>query len=314
MSLRVKSVQDKPLRRNVRMLGNLLGQVIQEQEGRRLFELEEQIRMTSKRLRERFEVLEHRMLRNLIQTMAPSDMSKIVRAFATYFQLANTAEQHHRVQRRKEYLRKHPRAGYPGSLHQTIEKLKRSEIPESEVAEFFSRLVIIPVFTAHPTEAVRRTVLEKHSRIWKLLEKIDRTDVSAAEAAAMELEIKRHITSLWQTEETRSYNISVLDEVYNGLFYFRNVLYKTVPEFYRELEHSLMTVYAGWTSRIPSFVRFGSWIGGDRDGNPLVTAEATWKTLQYQSKTILELHLPAVEQLFVEHSESAKIVGASDDL
>src|SRR5450759_2701073 len=314
MSTKSKTVQDKPLRKNIRMLGNLLGQVIQDQEGSRIFDWEEQLRLASKQLRDRLNSSYRRNLQKVIQRMNPADMSKIVRAFAAYFQLANTAEQHHRVQRRKKYLRAHPRLGYPESLRQTFEKLKKLNVSENEIAELFSRLAVIPVFTAHPTEAVRRTVLEKHSRIWKLLEQIDGDSCTPREEKELEIEIKRHITSLWQTEETRSYNISVLDEVYNGLYYFRNVLYTTIPKFYRELEHSIMTVYPEWSSAIPSFIRFGSWIGGDRDGNPLVTADITWKTLQRQSKTILELHLHAVDELFVEHSESMKIAGASDEL
>ena len=314
MSHKPKALHDKPLRKNIRMLGNLLGQVIQEQEGSRIFDLEEHIRLASKQLRDRLNSSDRRNLQKVIQRMKPTDMSKIVRAFTAYFQLVNTAEQHHRVQRRKKYLRAHPRSGYPGSLRQTFEKLKKLNVSENEIAELLSRLAVIPVFTAHPTEAVRRTVLEKHSRIWKLLEQIDGDSCTPREEKELEIEIKRHITSLWQTEETRSYNISVLDEVYNGLYYFRNILYITIPKFYRELEHSIMTVYPEWSSTIPSFIRFGSWIGGDRDGNPLVTANITWKTLQRQSKTILELHLHAVDELFVEHSESMKIAGASDEL
>ena len=296
------------------MLGNLLGEVIEEQEGRPLFELEERIRQTSKRLRQRFNPAQQRTLQRLIRAMSPADMSKIVRAFAAYFQLTNTAEQHYRIQHQRSYLQHHDTDAYPGSLQHTLENLKMLGVDEKELADFFPRLAIIPVFTAHPTEATRRTVLEKHSRIWKLLEDFDRRALTTRERSELEGEIKRHITSLWQTEETRSYNISVLDEVYNGVYYFRNILYKTIPKFYRELERSASTVYAGWRSPIPSFVRFGSWIGGDRDGNPHVTADETWKTLQRQSKTILDLHLQAVDELYVEHSESVKVVGGSEEL
>ena len=314
MPRRTSTKQDEPLRKNIRLLGNLLGQVIEEQEGRRLFELEEQIRLTSKQLRQRFDPSNQRTMRQLIKALNPSDMAKIVRAFAAYFQLTNTAEQHYRIQRQRKYLLQHPEVGYPGSPQHTFEKLKKLGVDEKEIAALFSHLSIIPVFTAHPTEATRRTILEKHSRIWKLLEEFDRNNATEKERSVLELEIKRHITSLWQTEETRSYNISVLDEVYNGVYYFRNVLYRAIPKFYRDLEHSVTTVYPDWNSPIPSFIRFGSWIGGDRDGNPFVTADATWKTLQRQSKTILDLHLQAVDELFVEYSESAKVVGRSDEL
>ena len=152
--------------------------------------------------------------------MDPADMARIVRSFAAYFQLTNTAEQHYRIQRQRKYLLAHPAGGYPGSSQHTFEKLKKLGVEEKEIADLFSRLAIIPVFTAHPTEAARRTILEKHSRIWKLLEEFDRSNATAPERSALELEIKRHITSLWQTEETRTYNISVLDEVYNGALLF----------------------------------------------------------------------------------------------
>ena len=314
MARRTTTEKDKPLRTNIRMLGNLLGEVIEEQEGRDLFELEERIRQTSKSLRRRFDASHQRTLKHIVESLEPREMAKILRAFAAYFQLSNTAEQHYRIQRHRNYLLKHPAGGYPGSLRHTFQKLKDLGVPDEEVAGLLNRLAIIPVFTAHPTEATRRTVLEKHSRIWKLLEEFDRGNVMEAERSSLELDIKRHITSLWQTEETRSYNISVLDEVYNGVYYFRSILYKTIPKFYRDLEQTAASIYQGWKSPIPSFIRFGSWIGGDRDGNPLVTAEETWKSLQRQSRTILELHLQAVDELFVEHSESSKVVGASDEL
>ena len=314
MPRRITKQQDEPLRKNIRLLGNLLGQVIEEQEGRRLFELEEQIRQTSKQLRQRYDPSHQQTMRRLIGAMDPSDMAKVVRAFAAYFQLTNTAEQHYRIQRQRSYLLQHPGSGYPGSSQDTFEKLKKLGVKEDDIAALFSRLSIMPVFTAHPTEAARRTILEKHSRIWKLLEEFDHNNATAAERSALEHEIKRHITSLWQTEETRSYNISVLDEVYNGLYYFRNVLYRTIPKFYRDLERAAAAVYPQWNSPIPSFIRFGSWIGGDRDGNPFVSADATWKTLQRQAKTILELHLHAVDELFVESSESSKVVGGSEEL
>ncbi|HTR80281.1 MAG TPA: phosphoenolpyruvate carboxylase [Bacteroidota bacterium] len=314
MSAQTKTGHDKPLRANVRLLGNLLGQVIEEQEGHELFDLEERIRLTSKQLRQRFDLSQQRKLKRLVENMKPSDMAKVVRAFAAYFQLTNTAEQHYRIQRSRDYQLRHPSTGYHGSLQQTFERLKSRNVPEKEIADLFSRLLITPVFTAHPTEAARRTVLEKHSRIWKLLEALDNDKLGQTERADLERAIKRHITSLWQTEETRSYNISVLDEVYNGVYYFRSILYDAIPKFYRTLENAVRESYPALSSSVPSFIKFGSWIGGDRDGNPHVTAEMTWKTMQRQAKTILELHLRAVDELFVEHSESTRLIGGNEEL
>ena len=308
------SSKDKPLRSNIRLLGNLLGEVIKEQEGERILNVEEQLRLASKELRKGFIASSLAHLRETIHAMNPRTMSKILRAFATYFQLVNTAEQHYRIQRKRLYEQQHPNSPYAHSVLHTIEHLKRLHVSEKEISALFSRLSIIPVFTAHPTEATRRTILEKHFRIWKLLEKLDNGNVWGTDQQWIIRNIKKHICSLWQTEETRRYNISVLDEVYNGVYYFRNILYDAVPKFYRELEEAASKVFPGWATPIPSFVHFGSWIGGDRDGNPFVTADITWQTLQRQSKLALELHLNAIDELYVEHSESSKLVGVSEEL
>lgn len=306
--------KDRPLRQNIRMLGNLLGEVIIEQKGKALFELEETIRRTTKQLRQRPSDAQLARLRALIAEMDPETMAWILRAFTTYFQLVNTAEQHHRIQRLRAYKQGSKPKAAPGSLQETIRQLKREGVQAVELEACFSRLLLMPVFTAHPTEATRRTILEKHSRIWKLLEEFDRRDLVAEEQADLQREIKQHITSLWQTEETRSFQITVLDELYNGLYYFHNVLVHTLPSFYRELERCLRETYPEWSGRVPSFVRFGSWIGGDRDGNPHVTAEVTWKALQRKARLILEIYLSSIEALFVERSESSRLVGMSNEL
>ncbi len=303
----------RPLRRNIRMLGNLLGEVITEQEGQDVIDLEEEIRAQTKNLRRRPSTSIRLQLHELIRRMTPAMMIPILRAFATYFQLVNTAEQHHRVQRLRSYRLVTPPTAPSGSIEDTLRKLK-STVSANQLAVVFDCLVISPVFTAHPTEAMRRSVLEKHSRIWQLLEHLDRRDLLPQESDMQQQDIKRHITSLWQTEGPRTFEISVLDELYNGLYYFKKVLFRTMPLYYKEVERSLREVYPDWTSRVPSFIRFGSWIGGDRDGNPFVTAAITWKVLQIQSVTILDLYLHSVEEMFVQHSESASIVGVSEEL
>lgn len=299
---------DQQLRSNIRFLGDALGEVIREQEGRSFLALEEFIRTSTKEYRssKRTEVL--KKLQRKIGSLPPETMKKLVRAFSIYFQLVNIAEQHHRILRLREQKR-HGKAHYPqGSLRDTLLQAKKKRVSVQEMSSFLSRLSIAPVFTAHPTEALRRTVLEKHARIWEILEELDDTRLLQSERDALHLSTKRNITSLWQTEETRSYDITPLDEVTNGLYYFTQVLQHTVPDFYRELDAALEDTYPALKGTVPSFIRFGTWIGGDRDGNPFVTADVTWSALKRQSTTAIDLYLKLLDELYVVRSESRKSV------
>jgi len=299
---------DIPLRSNIRLLGNILGEVIKEQEGKPFFELEEFIRRSTKEYRSTHNKDVHHQLIKKIRTLETRSMRKLIRAFSTYFQLVNIAEQHHRIQR----LRGQKQLGtshYPqGSLRHTLLYAKKKKITAAEIRRFLSQLFISPVFTAHPTEALRRTVLEKHSRIWELLEEIDKKDSLPSEREELRLSVKRNITSLWQTEETRSYDITPLDEVTNGLFYYTQVLQHTIPAFYRELEYALADTYPTLIEQIPSFIQFGTWIGGDRDGNHFVTADVTWAALKRQSHSVVDLYIKMIDDLYVVRSESKKSV------
>ncbi|MEW6060775.1 MAG: phosphoenolpyruvate carboxylase [Bacteroidota bacterium] len=305
---------DTLLRSNIRMLGNLLGEVITEQEGKEFFDLEEYVRHSTKKYRALRQVSITKKLAKKIASLDPALMKKLIRAFSIYFQLVNIAEQYHRIQRLREQ-KKQGSQHYPqGSLRRTLQFAKKKNVTAKEIAEFLSRIFISPVFTAHPTEAMRRTVLEKHSRIWNALEELGRKNLLPDEKEMVLHDLKRLITSLWQTEETRSYDISPLDEVTNGLYYFRTVLNDAIPAFYEELERALEDTYPTLAKDIPTFIHFGSWMGGDRDGNPFVTATITWATLKRQSSLIIDYYLHELELLYTEHSESTKTVGVTQEL
>ncbi|MDD8018620.1 MAG: phosphoenolpyruvate carboxylase, partial [Bacteroidota bacterium] len=305
---------DTILGSNIRLLGNLLGEVIQEQEGKKFFELEEFIRLSTKEHRRTRAQEVHAKLQKKIASLDTVSMQKLIRAFSTYFQLVNIAEQHHRIQRIRAQ-KKHGHGHYPqGSLRHTLLVAKKRKVSADEVSKFFAQLHFSPVFTAHPTEALRRTILEKHTRIWNVLEELDKKDLLADERLALIQTVKRNITSLWQTEVTRSYDVSPLDEVTNGLFYFRQILTDVIPAFFDELESALADTYPALKNKIPSFVQFGSWIGGDRDGNPFVTADVTWLTLKRQTNLIIDSYLKMLDELYVEHSESSIITKISDEL
>ena len=165
----------KPLRRDIRMLGDLLGEVLREQEGDELFAVVERLRAATKKLRRRFSAAEQAKVRRMTARLDVRSMNRVLRAFATYLQLANTAEQQHRIRRLR--AQRFESGGRPprGSLQETLEMARRKGVGAAELAGVFDRLLIMPVFTAHPTEATRRTVLEKHSRIWDLLDRLERS-------------------------------------------------------------------------------------------------------------------------------------------
>jgi len=305
---------DALLRSNIRLLGTILGDVIHEQEGKRLFDLVEQIRRLTKNFRNTHNKNDEQALKHIFESLNVATMRKLIRAFSTYFQIVNIAEQHHRIQRMREQ-KKHGASHYPaGSIRHTLHLAKKKKVSVAEMRKFLSTLYISPVFTAHPTEALRRTVLEKHSRIWGVLEQFDSKDLLPEERSDLLQSIKRNVTSLWQTEETRSYDITPLDEVTNGMFYFSQVLQQAIPSFYQEFERALEETYPTLVHEIPSFIHFGSWIGGDRDGNPFVTSETTWAALKRQANTIIDIYIKMIDDLYVVRSESSKIVSVNQDL
>ena len=224
---------DALLRSNIHLLGTILGEVIREQEGSKLFDLVEQIRRSTKEFRTIHNKNVEQELKNIFTSLDVDTIRKLIRAFSTYFQIVNIAEQHHRIQRIREQ-KKLGTSHYPtGSLRYTLRFAKRKKVSANEMRKFLSTLYISPVFTAHPTEALRRTVMEKHSRIWNVLVEFDRKDILPDERLDLLQSIKRNITSLWQTEETRSYDVTPLDEVTKGLFYFTQVLQYSKPSFYQ---------------------------------------------------------------------------------
>jgi phosphoenolpyruvate carboxylase len=298
----------------IRLLGNILGEVIVEQEGTELFALEETIRRTTKSLRHKPSAALQRRLRETVAGMDTATMAKIVRAFTIFFQLINIAEQRFRLRRLTDQTFG-PAEQFPnGSLRRTLATLKGSGVTAGELSAVLSQMRLQPVFTAHPTEALRRTVLEKHSHIWTLLGQLDDPALTPDASEDFRLSLKRYITSLWQTEETRSYEITPLDEVSHGLHYFKSILTRAIPSYYREFERSLAKIYPEFTGHVPSFIAFGSWMGGDRDGNPFVTASITWQSLVRQTQTACDVYLDTLDGLYHERSESEKIVGVTDEL
>jgi len=305
-------IKEKPLRRDVRSLGQILGMVLKEQEGERLFEIVETLRQLS--ITARTGATAFQPARQLIRDVSVSDAAGLTKAFATYFELTNLAETNHRKRRRRaaRLLTVPPQ---PGTLKGTLVRTRDAGIPFEEVWEALLRIHVTPVFTAHPTEVGRRTVIWKRQRIAQLLQNLDTLPLPDDYAAKIEREITEEVTALWQTDEVRRAAPSVSDEIQMGLDYSA-VLFETIPDLYDEITQAIRDVYGVplESGRLPRLVEFGSWIGSDRDGNPNVTAASTAFALARAKHTVLSYYMHSVRALRRRLSPSRKRIGISEDL
>ena len=265
--------KDQALRDDVRMLGTLVGELIREQGGDQLFEFVENARLRSIRRRENNE-LEGEELAALVEGLDPGMAMQVIRAFSTYFQMVNTAEKVHRIRRRREYLR--DVEGYqPGGPEDTLIRLKANGMTADELQDLLNSMRIEPVFTAHPTEPTRRTILRKEQTIVRhLVDMINPTMTPQEKNAALQ-NIRLLVTTGWQTDEHPSEQMTVADELEHVLFFMTDVLYRAMPPFYEDVEAAVQRIYGEDDKKIdvPNIVNFASWVGGDMDGNPNVNAK-----------------------------------------
>ena len=285
------------LREQVHLLGDRLGETIVEQEGPALFDLVEEVRGLAKAHRGGDAGAGETLLRR-IEALPLPEARGVVKAFATYFQLVNLAEEQERVRVLRQREREaHARGDTVGeTIASAVRELRDWGCPPDEMQALLDRLLVMPVFTAHPTEAKRRTVLTKLARIADVLRALDLDSPTPEEERAAHEELREELVSLWQTEETRAYKPDVMDEVRNGLYHFETTLYDLAPEVVGSLARAVAEHYPG--ARVPAtFLRFGSWVGGDRDGNPLVTAAVTEETLRAHNELALRLLRRGIERL-----------------
>jgi len=318
------SAKDHALRRDVRSLGALLGRVLVEQAGQELFDIVEELRRLMIRHRERAghspAAAAHGELMARAQAMiSEMDLTRayqVTKAFAIYFELANLAETNHRKRRRRAGQLDRHRAPLPGSLHGTLLRMKGTGISADAALAALRQVIVTPVFTAHPTEVARQTVLLKRRRIAEQLERLDRLPLTVGEARRCEQLIHAEIASLWQTDEVRQTKPTVNDEIRMGLRYFRLSLFETLPRIYAEVAESLRDAYGMVldAAELPNLLSFGSWIGGDRDGNPLVKPECVKDALELARTAILREYSRQVEFLSDCLSSSSRQVAASAEI
>ena len=300
--------KELPLRRDVRFLGMLLGRVLVEQEGEALFETVERLRKLLIQHREQppagiqQEQFNEKLMaqaRGLIGALPVDDAYRLTKAFSIYFELTNLAETNHRKRRRRAARLHSEQTPVEGSFRGTLLRLQKANKSAAEIMETLRKIKVIPVFTAHPTEVTRHTVLYKRRRIAAALEQLDQLPLAHGEARDHETQIMAEITALWQTDEVRLKKPTVRNEIHMGLDYFPMVLFDAVPRLYEELEESLREVCGvnDCQSKLPEVLSFGSWIGGDRDGNPLVTSRSTQEALRMARHRIIDHYLGEVATL-----------------
>lgn len=292
-----------PLAHEVRLVGALLGQVIVEQEGDARFELVERLRRAAIRRRsgDGAEPLEE--LRGVIVGGDPRELLAVARAFTTYFLLINLAEEKHRVRTLRRRERGASSGGLDESISDAVARLSRSAITRGEMDEVLGRLLVRPVLTAHPTEARRRTILVAQRRIYRLLDRFDDSRLTRAEDGELRRRLREEISVLWQTGQARRRRPTPLDEVRAAMVFFDQTLFDVTPRLYRAFDSALLdrgraTGRSGTRApAAPPFLSWGSWIGGDRDGHPGVTADVTQATLQIQADHVLHGYRSVADRL-----------------
>jgi phosphoenolpyruvate carboxylase len=296
---RASADKDQPLIDDIRLLGRILGDVIREQEGQAAFDLIEQIRQLSVAFRRHADESADKALKKLLKGLSGQQTVSVIRAFTYFSHLANLAEDRHHIRRRAV----HERAGeqQPGSLSMTLQRLHKAGIAPAEIVQALAQAHISPVLTAHPTEVQRKSILDAERAIARLL--AERDHRLPRELAENELQLRARVTQLWQTRLLRFTKLTVADEIENALSYYQATFLSEIPRLYRDLEDGLGDVAA--RDGIAPFLRMGQWIGGDRDGNPNVTAQTLDLALRSQADLVLRHHLTQLHLLGAELSMSA---------
>lgn len=305
---------DARLRQSVRTLGNLLGETIIEQEGQTVFDLEEELRALTRAQRGGDPDAGARLLELTRRLVEDADRTEaVLKAFTTYFQLINLAEEQQRVRVLRQRMERAQKEARPmrETIAAAVQALKADGMQAYEMREMLNDLLIMPVFTAHPTEAKRRTILLKLRQLARHLHDWDYQLLLPSEEKALFDAIREILVALWQSDENRERRPTVLDEVRQGLYFFETTLFELVPQIYRELSRALEEAWPTESFALPPFLRYGSWMGGDRDGNPFVTLEVTQAALRQQKEQVLKLYAQAVENLYGHLSVAKTRMGFS---
>ena len=303
---------DARLREDIRLLGRILGDTVRDQEGADVFDLVERIRQTSIRFHRDDDRPARRELEIILDSMSTSETVRIVRAFSYFSHLANIAEDQNNI-RQMRARSTAPGAPRAGTLALTLSHARAAGFSAADLRAFFKSAQVSPVLTAHPTEVRRKSTIDREMEIAALLDRRERVQLTAEEAAASDEQLRRAVLTLWQTNLLRRTKLTVLDEVANGLSFYDYTFLREVPRLHNALEDRLNEGDESG-GNLASFLRMGSWIGGDRDGNPFVTADVMRGTLRLQSSRVLRFYLEELHALGAELSLAAHLADVSDEL
>ncbi len=307
--------KDEPLREDIRLLGRILGDTLRAFDGDAAFQLIERVRVLSIRCHRDEDVEARRELHALLGGLVPAQTNQVVRAFSYFSHLANIAEDQHHIRR----ARSHAIAGSApreGSVAHSVERALGMGVSAERLADFFTGAQVNPVLTAHPTEVQRKSILDCQWKIAALLDERDRRQLTPQEALEGEEAIRRAVLTLWQTRMLRPVKLAVMDEVGNALSYYDTTFLRALPRLYNTVEDQLATLVPDWPAQreLPPFLRPGSWIGGDRDGNPFVTADVLTGALRAQSRRALSFYLDQSHKLGAALSPTSLLVDVSGEL
>jgi len=308
---------DKELRSRVRLFGNMLGEVLLEQAGADVLSAVEKLRKGYIRLRKQDNPALRTRLSRVIDQLSPDHLTAVVRAFNLYFSLVNIAEEAFQHRQRRQQARKHGPL-WMGSFTQTLQEFHDEGMSQEQIQTLLNETLYMPVFTAHPTDAIRRTVMYALRRIFITSEQLSDRRISRDERDEIRHTIKQQIQVLWKTDEVRVNKPTVEDEIRNGLYFFRESLFDAIPETYRYLDKAIHRVYGTADPASESaltvpggLIHFGSWIGGDRDGNPFVKPSTTTLALRMHMREVLITYLRRVEELSSRLTHSSTLCNFS---
>lgn len=306
--------KDGPLREDIRFLGHILGDTIRDQEGDAIFDKVEQIRKTSIRFHRDRDEKDAQALENILRALTPKQAALVVRSYSYFSHLANIAEDAHHARRTKA----HAIAGSKpriGTIKRALDNARAHGVTRAELQSFFEGAFISPVLTAHPTEVRRKSTMMWELKVKELLDQYGERDNTSEEREEIKQSVREAMLALWQTSLLRRRKLTVLDEVGNGLSYYDYSLLKELPGVYRALEKQVATFESNEPDQpIPSFLRMGSWIGGDRDGNPFVTAEVLAETARMHGLKVLAFYDKELRLLRDELTLTSSIIKVSPAL